>query len=178
MMLQSLCLTPPTVLVSHGGAGHHVEAIVMENPNALVTRGKLVYALGWFTATSNALSRVSIVALYLRIFPTGITRSCTWILLYYLVGFVISQIITGLLECRPIEYLWNSRILEAKCIDLFAFYRSSGILNILGDVAVMIIPMHTIWKLQASPIRKAGILLAFLSGSLSVAVLGFFVDKY
>lgn len=170
-MLRSLILTPLTVLISEGGAGHHVEAIVIKNPYTLVTRGKLVYALSWFTAISNALSRISIVALYLRIFPTGLTRLCSWILLYYLVGFVVSQIITGLLECRPIEYLWNTRISEAKCIDLFAYYRSSGILNIVGDVAIMVVPMYTIWKLQASTARKAGIALAFLSGSLSVTVL-------
>lgn len=158
------------VLVSIGGAGHHVEAVVMTNPDTLSTRGKLIYALSWFSAVSNMLSRASIVALYLRIFPKGITRFFSWAILFYLIGFLISQIIVGVVECRPIQYLWNTGISEAKCINLFLYYRLSTVMNIIGDIIIIIIPIYRIWTLQASTARKAGIVLAFLSGGLSVNV--------
>lgn len=149
-----------------GGAGHHAEAVVMINPDTLTTRGKLIYALSWFSAVSNALSRASVVALYLRIFPKGMTRFFSWTILFYIIGLLMAQMITGGLECRPIQYLWNTKILGAKCINLFLYYRLSTVMNIVGDVVIMVIPVYKIWTLQASTARKAGIALAFLSGSL------------
>ena len=155
-------------MVTRSGAGRHVEFVAMKDPEALRVRGKLVFAQSYLTAVSNTLSRVSIAALYLRLFPKGIARYISWLTLFYFVAFVLAQMITGPFECRPISFLWNPEMVGAKCINIFLYFELSGILNIAGDVALLVIPIPTVWNLQVSPSRKAGIAIVFLSGSLSV----------
>ena len=154
------------VLVFTGGTGPHVEVGVITNPSALATENKLVYALSWTHSVSNMLSRASVVALYLRIFPKGMTRLSSWVVLFYLMGLLIAQVITGILQCRPIQSFWDRNIPGAKCINLILYWRLSTVLNVIGDVIIMIIPIYRIWTLHASTARKAGIALAFISGSL------------
>lgn len=152
--------------VSEGGAGRHVAAVVHANPKTIVTRTELVYALSWFTGVSNVFSRCSILLLYLRIFPTGWVRVGSWITLVYLLLFLIAQIITSCLICRPLELFWTVGPSAPTCINLFLFYQINGILNIVGDVAVMVLPIPSIVKLQTSKSRKAGIAFCFASGSM------------
>ncbi|RAL10371.1 uncharacterized protein BO97DRAFT_471836 [Aspergillus homomorphus CBS 101889] len=151
--------------IAHGGSGRHVEAVVMEDPDKIVVRGKLLYALSWLSAFSNTFSRTSILVLFRRIFPPGITRTVTDLTIVYLVLFTLAQAIVGLTECRPLAYFWDRSIAGGWCLDQFLFYRMSGILNILGDVVILILPIPTVWTLHASLARRAGIAMVFLSGS-------------
>ena len=160
------------VLVREGGAGRHVQAVVIANPTTLVTRGKVLFALSYLTAYSNTFSRVSVVALYLRIFTTKMTRVSSWLIMAYLVGFVTAQTIAGFLECKPISYFWDLTVPGATgtCFNQFLFYKMSGILNIVGDVVIMVLPVQTIATLQTSRVRKIGIAGVFLSGSVYVTI--------
>ena len=158
----------PLVMVARSGAGRHVEYVEMKDPEALNLRGKLVFAQSYLAVVSNTLSRLSIAALYLRLFPKGLAKTISWVMVFYFIAFVLAQMITGPLECTPLSFLWDPEMEGAQCINLFLYFELSGILNIVGDVALMIIPVPIIWKLQTSTSRKAGIAIAFLSGSLSV----------
>ncbi|KAI9035182.1 dimethylallyl tryptophan synthase [Aspergillus affinis] len=160
------CITA-LLAVTKGGAGRHVEAILLEDPNMVVVRSKLIYSLSWLTAYSNCFSRVSVLILLFNIFTPGVTRTCTVLLMVYMVLFVISQTITGSMECRPIAKLWHPK-LEGTCIDLFLFFKMSGILNIVGDVAIVLLPAHMVWNLHASVAKKVGIAFVFLSGSIGI----------
>lgn len=164
--MSSTCTDKIQVLVSHGGAGRHVEVVIKNNPATLATRAKLLYSLSWLSGLPNFFSRTSILALYLRVFTKGFTWFLSWVLLFYLIAFVITQIIVTAAECRPISSLWQETAPGTKCINLFLWYKCSTVLNIVADVAIMIVPMHTIWTLQTSLATKAGIAVVFLSGSL------------
>lgn len=151
--------------VVYGGAGRHVQAIVLEDAHILIVRGKLLYALSWVSAWSNCFSRLSILVLFRRIFTLGIPRICTILLIIYMILFILSQTVVGAVECRPIAAFWDISI-KGTCINQFLFYKMSGILNIVGDVAIMALPVHSVWTLHASFARRAGIAAAFLSGSM------------
>lgn len=151
--------------IRDGGAGRHVESVLLKDPGTLVTRSKLIFAMSWCSIISNAFSRISVVALYLRIFTNRLARISSWVVLAYLLGFTIGQIIAGWLQCRPISYVWKLTG-TGSCFELFLYYRVCGILNIIGDIAIMVLPVHVIWILQTSTSRKIGIAVVFLSGSL------------
>lgn len=154
-----------SVAVTHGGAGRHVKALMIEDPNIIIVRGKLLYSLSWVSAYSNCFSRVSVLVLLYTIFTPGVARKCTVLLMVYMVLFLISQTIAGAMECRPLAYFWD-RTGEGTCINLFLFFKLSGILNIVGDVAIILLPVHTVWNLQASIAKKVAISFVFLSGSM------------
>ena len=154
------------VMVEKAGAGHHWGEVLIAHPNMWVTRGRLVYALAWSTNISNGLSRMSIVALYLRIFTIGMTRWVSWGILLYLIGIVLSQMMTMLVQYKSLRANWDDHVREGLGIDIYTFYQVFGILSIVADVAIMITPVYSIWKLQASAGRKTGIAIVFGSGSL------------
>ncbi|MCJ1377285.1 hypothetical protein MMC17_000377 [Xylographa soralifera] len=169
ILLVALCVTG-YLSVTEGGAGRHVEAVVIANPGTLVTRGKIVYAVNWFNAYSNTFSRISVVALYLRIFTTWVTRVSSWLVLAYLLALVAAQTFAGALECRPISYFWDLTVpgSTGACFNQFLFYKINGILNIFGDVMIIVLPLHTIATLHTSSARKVGIAAVFLSGSVGI----------
>ena len=138
-------------------------------------RAKLLLAFSYLSAVSNAFSRISVVALYLRVFSTRasgskITRIASWATLVYLIAFVFSQVISGFFECRPFSYIWEQFVpgTMGTCFNVFLFFQFSGVLNIVGDFAILLIPIPTIVGLQSSSAKKLGIIVVFASGSLYV----------
>jgi hypothetical protein len=57
------------------------------------------------------LTKISIVLLYLRIFPKGVssmfTYSC-WAVIGFLIAYGIAMCIFFTMQCRPINYFWVS----------------------------------------------------------------------
>lgn len=156
------------VAVSIGGAGRHTEAILQTTPNTLIVRGKLLYVLTWLSGYSNTFSRISVVTLFLRIFTLRHIQVASWAILIYLVLFVIAQSIVTLLQCRPIAYFWDISIPGGSCFDVFTWYKVNGFLNIAGDLAILLLPIRTVWTLHTSLARRAGIAAVFALGSLYV----------
>lgn len=141
----------------------------------LITRGKILYTLGLLTALANAASRCSVLSLFLRVITSRVTRIATWVAIIYLILLAVAQSIVGLVECKPIAYFWDPSIAGGTCIDQFLFYKLNGFLNIIADLVIIILPTHTVWTLQTSVARRAGIAMAFASGGLRVH---FCLNKY
>ncbi|PLB55593.1 integral membrane protein [Aspergillus steynii IBT 23096] len=160
--------------VTKRGAGRHIEAVMLEDPKSVDLRSALLFSLSWLTIYSNCFSRVSILVLLFKIFTPGVTRTCTLLLTIYMVLFAISQSIAVVLECRPIAKLWHPK-LEGSCINMFLFFKMNGILTIVGDVAIMVLPAHMVWNLHASMARRIGIALVFLSGRGDVKLISWII---
>lgn len=61
--------------------------------------------------------------------------------------------IEELTVCRPLSYTWDKSI-EGHCGDILAGYISSAVINVVLDVAVIILPMRILWKLQMRLSKK------------------------
>ena len=110
-------------------------------------------------------AKLSICWLYLRILTNRIYRILTWIVIIVLVVTWLAYAIGYLLQCRPLQFYWN-KMIEGYCIDIESSYRTTGLPNILTDVAMLIIPLPTIWQLRVPRIRKVGLTFIFLTGSM------------
>ena len=138
----------------------------MTNPGALRLRLKLVVAQSYLVTVTSTLSRCSIAALYLRLFPNKRSRQASILMLVYFSALGLSVMIANLFQCRPISVFWDLAAENAKCFNIFLFFELTCISNIVGDVSMMLIPVPTVWKLQTSTSRKVGIAIVFLSGSM------------
>lgn len=129
------------------------------------------------------LTQVSILLLYKRVFTT--IKDWFRITLYVL-GAI--SILTGvaltialLSKCQPFSYDWTRFSLDTNaafdnnkghCIKGIAFaYPTHAIVTLLIDIALVVLPIPTIWNLQMSPGTKRAIGGMFLLGSLSVITL-------
>ena len=156
------------VTVSLTGVGRHVQAVVAEDPQKLVTWAKLIYILDWFYVPSNMLSRLSIVLLYLRIFTNKTARFFCWVVFTFLILNCITTVIAAQLECLPLAYTWDKTIKGGRCFNQMLWYKLTNFPNVIADVAIFLLPVQTIWTLKASTARRAGIALVCLTGSVFV----------
>ncbi|KAK1145155.1 hypothetical protein N8T08_004588 [Aspergillus melleus] len=176
----SICLYLDVI---HAGLGRHAASVVAEDPNKMVIFFKLLYTLYWFYVPSNAMSRISVVALYLRIFTGRLYRAICWIVIVLLLGCMVATIIAAQLECFPLAYTWDKSIPGGRCFNQMLWYELTNISNVVGDLIILVLPIPTVWNLKASTGKKAGIAVVFLTGSIGLFASGmrtgiFFRDSH
>lgn len=76
--------------------------------------------------------------------------------------------IISLTLCRPFKFNWDRTLPGGSCYNEAAFYAWGSLPNILTDIAILIIPLPVIWKLQTSKNMKIGLILTFLTASMYV----------
>ena len=130
----------------------------------------MLYILDWFYVPSNMLSRLSVVLLYLRIFTNKLARRFCWVVFTFLILNCLTAIIAAQLECIPLAYTWDKSIKGGRCFNQILWYKLTNFPNVIADVAIMLLPVQTIWTLKTSTARKAGIALVCLTGSVLVHV--------
>ena len=111
--------------------------------------GEIVYAVGL------TLTKCSILFLYLRIF--GINqrfRRIAYGLLVIAVAWGTSLTIGAIFQCKPIAAAYDPLISHKSCIKVRDYFVVTSILNVLIDVAILVLPLPLLWQLQLSTSRK------------------------
>lgn len=113
----------------------------------------------------------SILLLYRSIFTLNNRRFriAYYFILLYIIAWSVMSICLTLTECLPISYSWF-RIYGAKgkCFNLKGRALGAAVMNTISDVALLILPMPLLWKLQMPVRRKLQLFGIFLLGGLSV----------
>lgn len=153
------------VLVERGGAGRHAAYWFLTDMTVLTTYLKLQTAAEFVYVAACLFPKLSILVLYLRIFTSRAVRICTWIVIGVCIAHATANIIASFAICQPFEYKWNKTI-PGHCADIMASYRYVSLPHILTDLAILVLPLSSLWHLQISKRRKLGIFLTFVMGSL------------
>ncbi|KAF2820121.1 hypothetical protein CC86DRAFT_243293, partial [Ophiobolus disseminans] len=112
------------------------------------------------------LIKSSILLLYHRIFPQQWFHRALLGLGIFIVGYSLAQIISTILQCTPIESLWGGSPKE-HCINYPLLIKICGTINILTDVAILALPIPSLWKLNLSMARKRLLIVMFLAGGIA-----------
>lgn len=118
-----------------------------------------------FTWTaSNTLIRISMLLLYIRLFPNRKFVIFSWAFLAENVVCAIATFIATSLICQPFAYNWDPINIKGRCGDKQKFYLWHGINNLLSDIIVTTMPMPLLWGLQLPLSKKISISLMFSMG--------------
>lgn len=100
------------------------------------------------------LTKLSILALYLRIFTENywFRKSC-WCLIFVVVGASISFTVATTLQCTPISHAWDRWSGSESCINIGALWYSNAIYNITTDFIIVLMVPPVIFKLKL-PVRQ------------------------
>lgn len=148
-------------------AARHTADWLINDPWAVVQTLKLQTAIEFLYMAGVTFPKVAILALYLRIFVERKVCIITWLVIGVVLShWVASGVITVSVICQPFAFKWDKTIPNGHCGDLFATYTYVSIPNILTDLAIAILPISTLYHLQMSRMRKIGVSLTFLAGSL------------
>ncbi|CZS94155.1 related to integral membrane protein [Rhynchosporium agropyri] len=152
------------VIGIHFGLGMHAAAL--EVPQ-IVSYAKSLIAFECLYVTCICFTKISLLLMYLRIFPVRSIRIGAYILGGLSIAWCISIIMVSIFQCTPIEKTWNSSI-PGFCINLKGSFIGNAIPNILTDVAILALPMQQVWSLHTSTMQKVQISIVFLLGSFVI----------
>lgn len=98
---------------------------------------------------SGMLVKISILLLYLRLFPRGSSdrlRLYCYILIVLSVGYGITFSTSQALACQPISYFWHrwNNEYQGRCFNIDAQILVSSITNIVLEVLITILPIPSV----------------------------------
>lgn len=116
---------------------------------------------------AQALVKVSILLLYHRLFGVNkgfriaLCVAGTLTIMWWIAAFLDS-----ILECIPVQAIWDKSLKDPKCQNVRASALGTGIANMILDILFLIIPIPMIWKLQVTRRVKVSLTAIFLLGAL------------
>lgn len=155
-----------TGFVHYGGVGHHFAYWEVTDPSKIVTYFKYLFAVSTCYYLPVTIPKLSILAFYSRIFTVKSYRVAIQVLAAVLIATAIVNIVVSFVICRPLPYYWDRTIPGGQCYDLIAYYTWAGFPNIVTDVAMIVLPIHSVWKLHTSTSVKMGLTGVFATGGL------------
>ncbi|RYP05571.1 hypothetical protein DL765_009805 [Monosporascus sp. GIB2] len=147
----------------HYGMGIHIEQVptddvVMQAKFLLVAEILYVFNLVW--------TKLSILMMFYRIFRFSYFKKAAYAIGAFIVAWVICITFVFIFICVPVQKVWAPDM-PGRCVNQVGTWIANAASTILSDLAILILPMPAIWKLQ---LRQADrIALSFAFG------LGFFV---
>ncbi|KAI9170702.1 hypothetical protein HJFPF1_00172 [Paramyrothecium foliicola] len=108
-----------------------------------------------------AAVKASMLCLFLRVFVTEFVQRASKILLGFVLAWAIAYLCACVFLCTPISGQWTG---QGKCGAYMPMIQSLITTNAVGDLVIMAIPMHSVWKLQMRSTEKLGIMATFALG--------------
>lgn len=117
---------------------------------------------------AEALTQLSFLCFYLRVFPTKSVYWTAGILIAVSIGFGISNTFVMIFQCIPVSYFWNTWTGEYKgtCININAYSWYKAAMQILIDLCIITLPIRPLMGLSLTLKKRARIFLMFCAGFL------------
>lgn len=113
--------------------------------------------------------KLSILALYISIFPQRGFRYWVYVLGIINVLNAVSIVLVACLQCRPLEALW-SPIPGATCINFSYFSMFNTSFNLVMDVVILLSPIPLVMKLNLNKRKRVLLAINFALGGGYVTV--------
>ncbi|KAL5344278.1 hypothetical protein ACLOAV_010782 [Pseudogymnoascus australis] len=155
------------LMVKIGGVGYHVAAVPVTTFRTWLQLSKVLE----FTYTPAVMfAKLAALFLYYQVFEvTGYRRVIVGIGVIIILQGVISFILAFSI-CQPFRYFWTQAVdvNDGTCGDVMLFYKSYSIPSLVTDVAMLVLPLPIILKLQMPKSEKIGLIFIFLAASLGI----------
>ncbi|KAL8847953.1 MAG: hypothetical protein Q9221_007018 [Calogaya cf. arnoldii] len=155
--------------VHYAGVGYHVAHLQTIRPDPDIVWRKYLTAVSLVYFWTVSIPRIAFLVLYYRLFPDQKLRRVVIVLIGLLIALTLAPGIAKFAACRPFAANWDEQIPGAKCIDKVNLFLWANFPNILTDVMILLLPMPTIWNLQAPLRLKISLVAIFAVGSLGLA---------
>lgn len=113
-------------------------------------------------------AKLAILMQISRIFSVGQRNGIFWSSWALIIANAVCYIIVMFLfifECNPRQKIWNPSV-EGKCMNTGNAVLAISAVNLASDVAILILPMFSVWNLQMPFRKKVGVVAIFSLGVL------------
>ncbi|EKG14135.1 hypothetical protein MPH_08675 [Macrophomina phaseolina MS6] len=115
-------------------------------------------------------SKLSILSLYLRFCQCRRLRMVIYTIMWVVAIYSVVSSFSFLYACRPMAKFWDPRIARGSCIRKLAIPVFNGIMNVVTDFFIVIIPIFIFWRVQISTRQRIGLVLMFMTGGFVVVI--------
>ncbi|KAK3995689.1 hypothetical protein QBC44DRAFT_366483 [Cladorrhinum sp. PSN332] len=134
----------------------------MENFLMSIFIGNTILYLSFF------LARMSILSLYRRVFATPKFKKACLMLMVFNLAFFIAAEVTNLCICIPIDIFWHRLKTGGRCLNFNLFSFIVGLVELVLDTAILLLPIRAIISLQMPTKTKVLISGIFLVGGFAI----------
>ncbi|KAI1147956.1 hypothetical protein F4825DRAFT_465275 [Nemania diffusa] len=165
VLMLGLCANAIASVIK-GGEGRHFAYLTQFEPQAIIPRGQTLFITQLLHSLTLPFAKTSILLLILRIF-----HSVRWLcyasyaLIAYIWVWSATELLLTIFQCKPIAFQWDHS-LEGTCINQVVYFRAISALSAVHDLAMLILPLPVVWKLQLKTRRKVALSAVFLVGSI------------
>ncbi|KAI9668782.1 MAG: hypothetical protein M1831_000851 [Alyxoria varia] len=148
---------------------------------AWVRQQKAAYTFGILYPIGTALPKLSLCALYLRIFSaqakcsrrSAVLRVTAWITIVFLVANALAFVVPSAAVCSPPKLLWTvpplpEELLGKKCLDRVTLGTWINLPHLVSDIVILVMPLPMVWGLSATASKRVELTLVFLTGGLGI----------
>ncbi|KAF5011459.1 hypothetical protein FDECE_2424 [Fusarium decemcellulare] len=147
------------------GLGLHIEDIKSPPMEEVLFESKLLLFIAeLFYAFALFFAKASILSLYWRMFRVTNIRLPIQILFGCSLVWITFRLFMGIFHCVPVQAFWDSTAGGYCAIEDKKFFFGTTLVHAVIDIAILILPMVQIGKLQLPPMQKFGIMLLFTFG--------------
>ncbi|KAK5048917.1 hypothetical protein LTR84_005338 [Exophiala bonariae] len=163
VLISMIVMSSSDLVLIHFGFGRDVYSIP---PNNITTIRKFFYIGVICYFFSIMVTKLSILAFYLRIFPDRTFIYSTYVLMGLIVACILSFIPAIIWQCTPVSFAWTSLPGQTggHCINTFLMTWIGSSINVVLDLAVILVPIPHLLKLTLSRKKKIQVVAMFSVG--------------
>ncbi|EGP85013.1 uncharacterized protein MYCGRDRAFT_74768 [Zymoseptoria tritici IPO323] len=153
------------IVLVNTGLGSSIWTISFENITNIL---HIYYFEGTMYLTGLSFIRISMLLTYLRIFPGAVFRQMAFISIGLNVVCAVVFFLLSTFQCVPVSYSWHrwDGEHEGHCYNINLQIRVAAIVNILLDVAAVVLPLPQLWKMKLNTPKTLLVFLMFAIGLL------------
>ncbi|KAK6217251.1 integral membrane protein [Colletotrichum tabaci] len=159
------------VSVIQCGVGlHNTEIIPKYGFGPIIKFLKVLVAQQILWAISLSLCKIAILLLYARIFTTRAMVLAARILAGFTMAWTVVTVLIAFFICRPLSDNWLLDLKGRHCGNQPAADGTMGVLNMMTDVAVLVMPISHLWRLRLEMYKKVALIVTFSLGVFTCIV--------
>ncbi|KAF2789155.1 hypothetical protein K505DRAFT_253954 [Melanomma pulvis-pyrius CBS 109.77] len=154
--------------VEVGNFGRHTKVIWRYYPESLALNFQLLfYALPCLYCFAITFPKLAILNLYIHVCREPWMRWASYGITAITIISALVNLFTTIFQCTPIDQLWNPSP-KGHCMNIGAHFQWASFPNIFTDVAILIVPIPMVLKLEVPMRLKVGVAVTFFTGSIGL----------
>ncbi len=109
---------------------------------------KTALATNLLYMTAVPVIKITFLLQYLRAFPVPYVQLVSKLSIVLITLWGTGNILALLLECFPLEKVWDPTLRPASCIDFLAFWLTYAAIHILTDFVIFALPLPPLLNLM------------------------------
>ncbi|EFX05264.1 integral membrane protein [Grosmannia clavigera kw1407] len=147
------------------GMGIHADKV---STDKIVMMAKWLLVAEILYAWNLCWTKISLLLMYYRIFHIRFFKNMAFCIGGFVLCWGVTVTFLFVFICVPVAKLWYPD-LPGHCIDQVGTWIANATSTILTDLAILVLPIPQIWKLQLRRAEKLALTVAFGLGSFVVA---------